>query len=212
MHLNKLTPKKYLRNSKTRNMTETLTPKKAKTASTAKVAGEALPQFKVFLVGMMGSGKSFWADKLKKKLKVPAYDLDNLVEIMEERTIAEMFAEDGEDYFRKEEAKMLRLFKEKKSFILSTGGGTACHHDNMEWMNKNGVTIFLDEPVEVLAERLQQEKEHRPLIKNLSNDELKDFLAKKLEERKEYYNKATYKLDGSKLTDVSLAKLLKEHA
>jgi shikimate kinase len=82
----------------------------------------------------------------------------------------------------------------------------------MEWMNKTGITIFLDESIEVLAERLQSEKEHRPLIKDLSNDELKDFLAKKLEERKEYYNKATYTLEGSKLTEGSLTKLLKEHA
>jgi shikimate kinase len=81
---------------------------------------------KIFLLGMMGAGKTFWAEKLKKKLKIPAYDLDSLVEMMEEKTIAEMFAEDGEDFFRKAEAKMLRMFKEKKSFILSTGGGTPC--------------------------------------------------------------------------------------
>src|SRR3954470_14591347 len=142
---------------------------------------------KLFLIGMMGSGKSYWAEKLKRKLKVPAYDLDSLVEMMEEKTVAEIFEEDGEEYFRKAEAKMLRLFAEKKQFILSCGGGTACYNDNMEWMNKQGITIWLNEPVETLAERLFKEKNQRPLIKNLDNSALKDFLHKKLEEREFFY-------------------------
>jgi shikimate kinase len=167
---------------------------------------------KVFLIGMMGSGKSYWAEKLKKKLKVPAYDLDNLVEIMEEKTIAEMFAQDGEEYFRKEEAKMLRLFKEKKQFILSCGGGAASYNDNMDWMNINGITIWLNERVEVLAARLKEEKQHRPLIKDLNDDQLQAFLTQKLEERSAYYSRATYTIDGSNLNENSLIKLIKEHA
>ena len=174
-------------------MAEIATAKRSKSDTTLEKSEKDTPTLKIFLIGMMGSGKTYWAEKLKKKLKVPAYDLDNLVEIMEERTIAEMFAEDGEEYFRKEESKMLRLFKEKKSFILSCGGGTACYGDNMQWMNKNGITIWLDEPVDVLIERLQNEKEHRPLIKNLDDDQLKDFLNKKIEERKEYYGQASYR-------------------
>ena len=193
-------------------MAEIATARKSKTGTTVDKSEKHLPGLKIFLIGMMGSGKSYWAEKLKKKLKVPAYDLDNLVEIMEERSIAEMFAEDGEEYFRKEEAKMLRLFKEKKNFILSCGGGTACFNDNMQWMNKNGITVWLDEPVDVLIERLQKEKEHRPLIKNLNDDQLKEFLNKKIEERKEYYGKATYILKGDQLTEGNLTKLLKEHA
>jgi len=62
---------------------------------------------------MMGSGKSYWTKFLSKKLKTGGYDLDFLIESNEERTIAEIFAEDGEDYFRKQEAKILRWFKEK---------------------------------------------------------------------------------------------------
>src|SRR4051812_31278223 len=138
---------------------------------------------KLFLIGMMGSGKSYWAEKLKRKLKVPAYDLDSLVEMMEEKTVAEIFEEDGEEYFRKAEARMLRLFAEKKQFILSCGGGTACYHDNMKWMNKQGITLWLDEPVETLVERLFKERNHRPLIKNLDDTSLKTFLNKKLQER-----------------------------
>lgn len=168
--------------------------------------------FKIFLIGMMGSGKSYWAEKLKKKLKVPAYDLDSLVEMMEEKTVAEIFEEDGEEYFRKAEAKMLRLFAEKKQYILSCGGGTACYNDNMKWMNKQGITIWLDEPVEILTERLSKEKGHRPLIKNLDDSALKDFLYIKLEEREGFYKQAAYRLSKENLNEDFFTKILKEHA
>lgn len=167
---------------------------------------------KIFLIGMMGSGKTYWAEKLKKKLKISAYDLDALVEMMEEKTVAEIFEEDGEEYFRKAETKMLRLFAEKKQFILSCGGGTACCNDNMQWMNKQGITIWLDEQPEVLSERLLKEKSHRPLIKNLDDNALQDFLTKRLEERTEFYKQAAYRLSEENLTENSIIKILKEHA
>ncbi len=168
--------------------------------------------FKIFLIGMMGSGKTHWAEKLRKKLKVQAYDLDALVEMMEEKTVAEIFKEDGEDYFRKAEAKMLRLFSEKKQFILSCGGGTACYNDNMKWMNKQGITIWLNETVETLAERLSKEKNQRPLIKNLDDSSLKDFLNRKLEEREVFYKQATYCLNEENLNDNGFLTILMEYA
>ena len=117
---------------------------------------------KLFLIGMMGSGKSHWKKKLATKMKVGGYDLDFLVESHEEKTITELFAEDGEDYFRQSEAKVLRWFAEKKAFVLATGGGTPCFHNNMQWMNEQGVTVWIDEPIDVLAARLFPEKDHRP--------------------------------------------------
>ena len=167
---------------------------------------------KIFLIGMMGSGKSYWAEKLKKKLKVPAYDLDALVEMMEEKTVQEIFAEDGEDYFRKAEAKMLRLFAEKKQCIVACGGGTACYNDNMKWMNKQGITIWIDEPVDTLFQRLIKEKAHRPLIKSKNDNDLHIFLKNKLEERRAFYDQSTYKLSGDELTESKFVKILKEHA
>lgn len=167
---------------------------------------------KIFLIGMMGSGKTYWAAKLKKKLKIAAYDLDALVEMMKEKTVAELFEEDGEEYFRKAEAKMLRFFAEKKQYILSCGGGTPCYYDNMSWMNKQGITIWLDEPPDVLATRLLKEKDHRPLIKNLDDAALKDFLEKKLQERIAFYSKATYRLSEKNLTETTFIKILEQHA
>ena len=190
--------------------TATVKPTVSKSAVSLK-STDAKPT-KIFLIGMMGSGKSYWAGKLKKKLNVSAYDLDALVEMMEEKTVAEIFAEDGEENFRKAEGKMLRLFAEKKQFILSCGGGTACYNDNMKWMNKQGITIWIDEPVETLASRLAKEKAHRPLIKDLDDKGLAEFLDKKLAERAEFYKQATYRLTGEELTENAFIKILKEHA
>jgi len=166
----------------------------------------------MFLIGMMGTGKTYWCKKLAKKLKVGGYDLDFLIESHEERTIAEIFAEEGEAYFRRTETKILHWFKEKKSFVLATGGGTPCFHENMQWMNEQGITIWIDEPVDVLVARLQPEKEHRPLIKNLSDAELKQFLTDKLVQRFPFYHQATYHLQGNAISDAGFAKILKQHA
>ena len=160
---------------------------------------------------MMGSGKSYWADRLKKQLKVPSYDLDALIEMMEERTIAEIFADDGEEAFRKLETKMLKLFSEKKQFVLSVGGGTPCFNENMKWMNKNGLTIWLDEPVPTLVERLTKEKDHRPLIKNIPDGELEQFLTSKRSERFEHYSQAAYTLTADEITDATFKKIIKQH-
>jgi len=167
---------------------------------------------KMFLIGMMGTGKTYWCKKLAKKLKVGGYDLDFLIESHEERSIAEIFAEEGEAYFRRAESRMLHWFKEKKSFVLATGGGTPCFHENMQWMNEQGITIWIDEPVSVLAARLLPEKEHRPRIKDLSETELKQFLTDKLMQRYPFYHQATYHLQGDAISDAGFAKILKQHA
>jgi shikimate kinase len=167
---------------------------------------------KIFLVGMMGSGKSFWTKYLSKKLKIGGYDLDYLIETNEEKTIAEIFEEDGEEYFRKQESKILKWFKEKKSFVLGTGGGTPCYHDNMEWMNKNGVTIFIDPPIKQLVERLIPEKSHRPLICNLSDDALVQFLTQKRLERLSQYEQSKIKLSGDDISEQHFLKIIKDYA
>ena len=166
---------------------------------------------KIFLVGMMGSGKSYWTKKIAKWIKSAGYDLDDLIEMNEERTIAEIFSEDGEDQFRKIEAKILRWFKEKKKFVLATGGGTPCFQDNMSWMKKEGVVIWLDESVEVLVKRLIEEKAQRPLIANIENDQLAKFLQDKLLERYSCYSQANYRLGFEQITDAKLKQIIQQH-
>jgi shikimate kinase len=163
---------------------------------------------KIFLVGLMGSGKSYWTKQLAKKYKTGGYDLDYLIEVKEEKTIAEIFTEDGEDYFRKVESTVLKWFDQKKTYVLATGGGAPCFFDNMDWMNKQGITIWLDEPLPVIAARLAPEKEHRPLIAKLSDSELLAFLEKQRESRLPFYSSAQIHLQDQTITPESFKKAL----
>ena len=167
---------------------------------------------KIFLIGMMGYGKTFWTKKIAKWIKSAGYDLDDLIEMTEEKTISEIFEEDGEDYFRKLEAKILRWFTEKKKYVLAAGGGTPCFHENMNWMKKEGMVIWLDESVEILVQRLAAEKAHRPLIAHLSNEEIAQFIQQKLVERHAYYQQANYRLTSDQITEAGLKKLIQKHA
>jgi shikimate kinase len=167
---------------------------------------------RIFLIGMMGSGKSHWLKQMAKWNKSVGYDLDALIEMNEEKTITEIFNEDGEAYFRKVESKILRWFKEKKKYIVATGGGTACVQENMDWMKKEGIVIWLDESVEVLVKRLSTEKANRPLIAHLSEQELAAFLEQKLVERHPFYKQADYRLTSDQINESGLKKLIQKHA
>ena len=167
-----------------------------------------LAGMKIFLIGLMGSGKSYWTKQLAKKYKTGGYDLDYLIEVKEEKAIAELFTEDGEAYFRNVESSVLNWFEEKKTYVLATGGGAPCFFDNMAWMNKQGITIWLDEPLPVIAERLAPEKAHRPLIAKLSDTELLSFLEKQRVERLPFYSAAHIHLQDETITSDSFKKAL----
>ena len=166
---------------------------------------------KVFLIGMMGCGKSYWKKKIAAKHKIGGYDLDFLIESHEEKTISEIFAQDGETYFRKTEANILRWFAEKKAFVLATGGGTPCFHHNMEWMNEQGITIWIDESIEMITQRLLSEKQQRPLISQVANEELENYLALKLKERSSFYHQATYHLKSDQLNEAGFNAIIKKY-
>ncbi|HEX5151143.1 MAG TPA: shikimate kinase [Parafilimonas sp.] len=162
----------------------------------------------VFFIGLMGSGKTFWAHRLGAVLNIPAFDLDTEIEKAEGKPIAAIFAEKGETYFRGKENEILKSFAGKNNFILSTGGGAPCFYDNIEWMNEHGITIWIDEPPATIAKRLQKEKLHRPLIAHVEDETLSDFFVRMREKRKSFYAKATYHLTGSPITEESLLKII----
>lgn len=167
---------------------------------------------KIFLIGLMGSGKSYWSKKMSKWIKSAAYDLDAIIEMNEERTITELFAEDGEEYFRKTETKLLKWFKEKKKYVLATGGGTPCFNENIQWMKKEGIVIWLDESVEILVQRLIKEKEHRPLIAKLNEQQIATFLEEQLTNRFSFYQQANYRVSSDQITELILKKIILKHA
>lgn len=167
---------------------------------------------KIFLIGLMGSGKSHFKQLLATKFKTGGYDLDHIIETVEEKSIAEIFESEGEVAFRKTEAKLLRWFSEKKSFVLATGGGTACFHENMDWMNQQGITVWLNESIDVLVDRLDPEKAHRPLIQALNKDQMRVFLEKQLAERMPFYSKAKIQLNGSQVQLKQLIQTIQQYA
>ena len=145
---------------------------------------------KIVLVGYMGSGKSTVAKGLGEQLGFPVFDLDDLIEKKVGKSIAEIFTEHGEIYFRKLEHEVfVKQMEVGQNFILSLGGGTPCYANNHLMLKGVGVlSVYLRASVVTLVERLSKEKEHRPLIATLSEEEMTEFVAKHLFDRNYYYN------------------------
>ena len=152
---------------------------------------------RIYLIGFMGCGKSTWGKKLSEKLDCTFIDLDKRIETIEGGSVAEVFKLKGEEYFRKLEADVLHSTILEKNAVISCGGGTPCYFDNMEWMRQRGKTVYLNLPAEKLFGRLRTRKEKRPLIANLDDDALKDFIFQKLSEREAFYLQAEFKIDPS---------------
>lgn len=146
---------------------------------------------KIFLIGFMGSGKTHWGLRLSKKLSIPFYDLDEQIIAQEGKSINEIFDANGEEYFRQLEKETLHIITEShESLVMACGGGTPCFFNNIEYMNQAGTTVWLDTPVPILFERLLRGKAKRPLLKDLSDEQLRSYIVKKFSDRKIYYEQA----------------------
>jgi shikimate kinase len=148
----------------------------------------------IFLIGFMGSGKTLVGGELAAQLNSHFIDLDHLVETREGRSITEIFAESGEAYFRQKESLALQSLLLHGNAVIATGGGTPVFFDNMQWMNKNGLTIYLQADPEILFRRLLNERNHRPLLQAKSPEELKTFIAQKLTEREPVFRTAQFSI------------------
>ncbi|MEC4005277.1 shikimate kinase [Flavobacterium sp. SUN052] len=151
---------------------------------------------KVVLIGYMGSGKSVLSQKLSEKSKIPFLELDEIIEQKCNLTIEKIFETKGELFFRKIESELFTNFLlNDEDLIISTGGGTPCYFNNHELLkNKNVISIYLKASITTLKNRLIKEKLRRPLISNLEDNEVEEFIAKHLFERSYYYNQATFKV------------------
>lgn len=138
----------------------------------------------------MGAGKSYWGKQLAEHLKLPFYDLDDVIVESEEMSISDIFATKGEDYFRQKESFWLRELSDADNFLISCGGGVPCFQDNMDVMNERGTTIWLNPELPVIVDRLKRKKAKRPLIADLPDDEILAFVEKKLAERQPFYQQA----------------------
>jgi shikimate kinase len=154
----------------------------------------------IFLIGFMGSGKTTLGRKLASRLGYEFIDLDHKLEQQAELSIAEYFSFFGEDAFRKMESQVLKKTIYPANAIVSTGGGLPCFFDHMEWMNAHGKTIYINLAPKALADRLENGKVERPLLRDKHGEDLINFIADKLAEREQYYLQASIIADGMSLT------------
>jgi Shikimate kinase len=159
----------------------------------------------------MGSGKTTIGKLLAKKLNLPFIDLDLFIENRYRKSVGEIFIEKGEADFREIERKALHEVSQFENLIISTGGGTPCFFDNMTIMNEAGTSIYLKVGIEELAKRLSGCKEKRPLIKDKSPEELKEFISINLEKREIFYNQASYIYNAEQLMTKEDVSSIVEH-
>lgn len=155
---------------------------------------------RIYLIGFMGSGKTHWGHLLGEKLGIPFFDLDEKVAEQAGKSIPAIFATEGEEHFRQAEKEMLHVITEcHASFVMACGGGSPCFFNNIDYMNQSGITVWINTPADTLYERLIKEKDKRPLIKELADDQLKGFIFKKYADRKIYYEQARIMIDEEPL-------------
>lgn len=158
------------------------------------------------LIGFMGAGKTFLGKQLAVKLNLPFIDSDEEIENEYNSTINEIFEKEGEEAFRLKEQKFILSLRDKGSFVLSTGGGMPCFSKNMDLLNEIGTTIYLKLSPTVLAERLLNDKEDRPLIVDDKIDQLKLFIKEKLSVREQFYHQSQIILNEN---DQMIERILK---
>ena len=154
----------------------------------------------------MGSGKTLVSKELSVLNNFKIFDLDTEISKQNNRSITEIFKEKGEIFFRKTEKEVLeKILSSEKNIILSLGGGTPCYYNNIDSINEKTISVFLKTNVKTLAQRLSSEKDKRPLIQNISNEDLPEFIAKHLFERNPFYNQAKITINTNNLSAREIA-------
>jgi shikimate kinase len=153
---------------------------------------------RIYLVGMPGSGKSTMANMLANRLAYRAVDLDEMIVGAEGMSIAEVFAQKGETYFREKEKEVLKQTFAMQRIVVATGGGTPCFFDNMALINKNGLAIFLNVPLSLIANRLERQPNTRPLLGDNAAEAM-DQLKAIYNKRYSFYDQAEVAVSGLEL-------------
>lgn len=159
----------------------------------------------IFLIGYMASGKTTLGRALADATKRSFIDLDDYIEARQGQSISEIFASRGESAFRDMEREALAevAAMTDSTLVVACGGGTPCFGDNMELMERAGVTVMLEAPVDVILRRLRLERSKRPLVASLDgNGELEKYVRDNLDRRRPYYSRAAHVFDSSRLESV----------
>ena len=147
----------------------------------------------------MGAGKTTYGKKLAHKIKFSFIDLDSYIESRYRYSINSLFRLIDEKGFRIIEHNILKEIISLKNCIIATGGGTPCFHNNIDLINKNGISIYLKYSPTFLYNRLIKTKRNRPLLQKKNNEELKQFINSSLLNREKFYNQAHHTIEKQNL-------------
>lgn len=165
---------------------------------------------KVFLIGFMASGKTTLGGELAEIMGYKFLDLDDYIEVKQNKSIKLLFEIEGEEKFRIIENEALReVAKMEGNLIVASGGGTSCFYNSIDFMNKEGITVYIKVDVAELVARLIDSKKNRPLLWGKSHEELNEYIIRVLEERKKYYEKAKITVEYPSLDIKQLARTLR---
>lgn len=163
----------------------------------------------IFIIGFMGSGKTTLGKKLSRLANVPFIDLDQRIVEISGMPISDYFELHGESSFRDLEEKTLKSISPDTSAFISTGGGAPCFSDNIDWMNRHGLTVYLDLDAKVILSRLiASDRSTRPLLSNMDDKQLLSYIQDKLAERSSFYKKAKVRINPMKLSPKNILELL----
>ena len=170
----------------------------------------------VFLIGMPGTGKTYWAEHLSEAFGFQMLDIDDEIEEEEDMSITDIFDKRGEEWFREKEKQILNdIIRDNKEgsadenakVIIACGGGTPCFFDNMQRMREAGTVIYLRSKPETIIERILHEVEKRPLL--AEQTELIEYAQELLDTRKETYEQAHHILDTENISLTTFEQILK---
>lgn len=149
----------------------------------------------IILIGYMCVGKTTIGKELAKRRGQMFYDLDWYIEERFRKRVPQIFAEEGEEAFRKKERNMLHEVAEFENVVVSCGGGTPCFFDNIDYMNQAAEVIYLKASPETILSHLKNSKGKRPLLEGMSPDELQTFVTDQIQTREDFYLRARHVVD-----------------
>jgi shikimate kinase len=158
----------------------------------------------------MGSGKTYWGKLWAAETGMSYFDLDDIIEMQEDMSVEDIFEKKGENYFREQESALLRTMDKNDDCIISCGGGTPCFDGNMQWMNENGTTVYLQANPVKLFENILLEIDKRPLLKKINKGEMLFFVEQKLKERDPFYTQAKITMLEKELNQSSIHDIIQK--
>jgi shikimate kinase len=163
---------------------------------------------RIYLIGYMGSGKTTVSKRLSSLMNIPSYDLDQLFEERFKIEISSFFEKYDEGLFRNLESQLLKETTNIERGIIATGGGTPCFYDNMNWMNNNGITVYLQMHPLSIVNRISSSRKKRPLLASKSNAELISFIRGHMRQRNIFYSQAHIIVKAESINLEALSNLI----